>query len=263
MSAQTDYNHELPTPGSLLASIKVEFGPPAIIGRALLEAEQAAAARGVYLSFATFDKLLEVNAENNDSWKPLVGVFDPRMGTLKEENAFCVLGRNEAGDVVATQAARFYDWSLTTFYDEATSLRFAYPDPIAQKRDGERCELAGAAPHGVTGRVVFSGGAWYHPDYRKRDLGTILPRISRACALARWGCDWVMSLQAEAVYRGGFARRAGFTLAEPGVRWVNSALGTTDFVLVWMGRSEIVSDLAEFAEGLSVDGRGQVGSTGA
>jgi hypothetical protein len=52
-----------------------------------------------------------------------------------------LIGRNEAGEAVATQAARLYDWRTT------------------------------------------------------KGLGRILPRISRACAYARWALVWMGAKQ--------------------------------------------------------------------
>jgi hypothetical protein len=83
--------------------------------------EQQTLRRGI--SLATFDELLAVNEQNRDSWRPLVGVFDPRLNMLEPSSSYCILGRNELGEVVSTQAARLYAWRQTNFHDEATSLR--------------------------------------------------------------------------------------------------------------------------------------------
>jgi hypothetical protein len=114
------------TRGNLFDNIRVWHGPVDVIRRFLRLGEQEALRRGLSLSFATFDELLTVNEQNRDSWKPLVGVFDPRLNMLEPSSSYCILGRNELGEVVSTQAARLYDWRQTNFHDEATSLRFIY-----------------------------------------------------------------------------------------------------------------------------------------
>ena len=48
------------------------------------------------------------------------------------------------GQVVATHAARIYDWSETSLKDEAASLRMFYADPDAAFARGDRCEITSA-----------------------------------------------------------------------------------------------------------------------
>jgi hypothetical protein len=247
-----------PTRGNLLTNIKVQYGPLDLIGRFLLLGEEEALQRGVSLSFATFDELVAVNAQHRDSWKPLVGVFDPRLGMLDPTSAYCILGRNSTGEIVSAQAARLYDWPTTNFHDEATSLRLVYKDPERDRRPGESIRVTPGEAKGLTGRVVFSGAGWYHPDYRSTGLSTVLPRLSRACALTLWDPHYVMTLMAEPVFRGGFARRGGFTHAASGVHWTNSALGDIDFVLVWTTAEEAFSDLSAAIETLPARDRRQV-----
>ena len=63
----------------------------------------------------------------------------------------------------------------------------------------------------ITGRVVFSGAAWYRRDFRGKDLATILPRISRAYAFTRWNSDFTIGMMDDAVVAGGMAERVGHT----------------------------------------------------
>jgi hypothetical protein len=245
--------------GDLLDNIKVQYGPIDVIGRFLLLGEEEALRRGISLSLATFDELLQVNERNSDSWKPLVGVFDPRLGMLQPQCSYCILGRNHLGEVVSAQAARLYDWPTTNFHDEASSLKFIYKDPDKDKRPGEAIRVTAKEAKSISGRVVFSGAGWYHPDYRGTGLSTVLPRVSRACALTLWDPDYVMTLMAAAVFRGGFAQRGGFTRADSCVQWTNSALGNVDFVLVWMTGAEAIADLSAASASLVSRDHRQVG----
>ena len=111
------------TRDNLFDTIRVLHGPVDVIRRFLRLGEQETRRRGISLSFATFAELLAVNEQNKDSWRPLVGVFDPRLHMLEPSSSYCILGRNELGEVVSTQAARLYAWRQTNFHDEATSLR--------------------------------------------------------------------------------------------------------------------------------------------
>jgi hypothetical protein len=91
------------TRGNLFDTIRVQHGPVDVIRRFLRLGEQETLRRGISLSFATFDELLAVNEQNRDSWRPLVGVFDPRLNMVEPSSSYCILGRNEVGEVVSTQ----------------------------------------------------------------------------------------------------------------------------------------------------------------
>src|SRR6187200_2390191 len=62
----------------LITDITVESGPVDLLGRFFLKADTAARRRGVTLSFATFEELIEVNRRNSDSWKRIISMYDPR-----------------------------------------------------------------------------------------------------------------------------------------------------------------------------------------
>ena len=115
----------------------------------------------------------------------------------------------EGGDIVATQAARFYDFADTNLHEEATTLRLFYPDPTRMCRPGETCTITAPSAKGITGRVAFSGAAWYRPDFRGRELSSLLPPIGRAYAHAIWNTDCTFTFIAKALVDNGAWRRAG------------------------------------------------------
>jgi hypothetical protein len=246
------------TRGNLFDTIKIQHGPVDVIRRFLWLGEEEAQRRGISLAFAAFDELLAVNEQNRQSWRPLVGVFDPRLNMLEPSSSYCILGRDQRGEVVSAQAARLYDWRTTNFYDEATSLRFIYQNPEQNKRPGEGIRVTAKEAKNLRGRVVFSGAGWYRRDHRNTGLSTVLPRVSRACAMTLRDPDWVMTLMAEPVFRGGFAQRGGFTRSSSSVQWTNSGLGDVDLVLVWMTAEEAYSDLAAASKSLVSRGSRQV-----
>jgi len=158
-----------------------------------------------------------------------------------------VIGRQQGEEEAL---ARLYDWPTTNFHEQATQLRFVYKNPEMDKRPGESISIAAKDAGSLTGRVVFSGAGWYRRDYRSTGLSTVLARVSRACAPTLWDPDYVMTLMAEPIFRGGFAERGGFVHSASAVRWKNSALGDTDLVLVRMTAEEALSDLAAASKSL-------------
>jgi hypothetical protein len=88
-------------------------------------------------------------------------------------------------------------------------LRFIYKNPEQDKRPGEGIRVTAKGARGLRGRVVFSGAGWYRRDHRNTGLSTVLPRVSRACTLTLWDPDYILTLMAEPVFRGGSRNAAG------------------------------------------------------
>jgi predicted nucleic acid-binding Zn ribbon protein len=234
-----------PVSGRLPAYLKIKYGPVGLLGRFFLWADTAARDRGVTLFVASLQDLADVNKTNSETWRPLLPIFDPVLGGITPETGLVLIGRDKSGQVVATQAARVYDWSRTTLEDEAASLRMFYADPDAAFARGDRCEITTPVARKIAGRVVFSGAGWYRRDFRGKGLATILPRISRAYALTRWNSDFTFSVIADAVIAGGMAERSGYTRVERScVDFVVSPVGAARCALVWMQPDELLADLA-------------------
>jgi len=239
----------------LFSQMVMQHGPVGLLGRAILKAEEATRQQGVFLSFATFPELLQANQANSDTWLPIVTTFDCRYSDLNENSAFCILGRNREGDVVACQAARLFDWQDTNFQEEAQSLRLFYQDPSQAKLSTEQCRVSAVAARGTVGRVLYSGGAWYRRDFRGKGLVEYLPRIARAYAHTLWNIDCTVTLMAQAVVRGGVFPRNGYRNIEWAVDLVGTRLGDMHAAYLWIKQDEMLEDLNEFlgGEGTQVD----------
>lgn len=239
-------------PRSLASEITLEYGPRDLLAPFFLLAEQVALEQGVRLSFATMDELIEINRRNSASWRPILPIFDPKFG-IRPENAFCIVGRDQTGDVVATQAGRLYTWTDTNFHEECENLRILYDDPDAHRRNDEAMEVTAAAAKRIAGRVVFSGAVWNRRDFRGGVLSTLLPRIGRAYAFTRWSTDYTASFMAEDVVKGGVAARVGYRNVDWEIRMHHTPVwrdGTIRAALIWMGTDYLLSDLGDFARRL-------------
>ena len=234
---------------SLITDITVEHGPVDLLGRFFLKADTSARQRGVALEFGTFEELLEVNARNRDSWKPITSMYDHRYCPqgLAPDRAFCIFGRERGGDVVATHAARFYDVADdATLTDLAASSRLFYDEPERMKLPGERCEVSAPIAHSIRGRILINGAVWYHPTYRKRELAKIIPRVSRSYAFTHWKIDYSMGLAVEGPTKGGVVDRVGYPHLEWDLRLFNSTAGTLRCCLAWMDAAELMEDLTSW-----------------
>lgn len=145
-----------------------------------------------------------------------------------------------------------FDFGDETLADYLTSLRLFYPDPDRQKRDGESCTVDSPSARVINRRAVFSGGTWIHPDYRKRLMPMILPRISRALALTRWNTDYTFSLVNNILVTKGVAQAYGYQRVEPGILWFMAPVADRcEASLVWMPRAELLEDLSAFPQTLA------------
>jgi len=230
---------------SILDDINIEHGPRDVLVPFFIRVTEQLAQRGLNLAFEPFDVLVKANQENRDTWRPLIPLFDPTYG-FEPSEGFVIVGRNPDGNIVATQAARFYDWAATSFKSEAESLRLFYRDPENARQPRETCTVSSRNGERVSGRVVFSGGGWYRRDYRKQWLSGLLPRLSRAYALTRWDSQHTISIMAEAVVDGGMARRCGYTNIEYSVDLRGGPVGDVRCALVWMDTEQLIEDLVAF-----------------
>ena len=235
-----------PGAGPLLSHLAMRYGPLELLGNFFRCAETAARERGVTLTFADMAELIAVNELNRDSWLPLFPTYDIRHNTVGPDEAFCILGRDRHDKVVAAHAGRFFDLAGGSFHDLEQSMRLMYENPARSMRPGETCEVTAEATRSIRGRVVFSGAAWYHPDYRGKQLSTIVPILSRAYAFTRWKPDYLVAMMSDEVVRGGMTRRTGYTNIDWAIRVTNSPLGDLRFAFMWMEPPQLLQDVAKF-----------------
>jgi hypothetical protein len=226
---------------NFLADVRIDHGPRDLYARLFLRGDTMLRERGVNLSFAPLEELLEVNRRNSDSWRGLLPIFSAEDGGFTDENGFCLLARTANGQVVAAQAARLYDLTGTSFKEETENLRLFYPDPDAQRHDGEKIVVSAPSAEVITGPTTFSGAVWYHPSMRRQGLTSILPRITKALSQTRWDTDVTLSFMAEDVVKQGTAPRAGYAHVEWAIDLIDTpvARGTVHSALIWSGREEL------------------------
>jgi hypothetical protein len=240
--------------GDFLNQLCSVHGRGGVIGRFFLAAERAVRERGVRLEFGSFDDLVETNRRNFQSWSQLNRAFDASVAPIPRDRAFCILGRDRRGQVVATQAARFYDIGDQCIGDVMQSLRLFFPDTLTPEIAArETCEVTAPAARRIRGRVVYSGGGWYHPDFRGCSLSALLPRMSRAYAYTRWNSDYTVTWVVEALIRKGVLARYGYTNFEWGVRFSAGGQVYYEGAFAWMHRAQMLGDLARSLSQLTPD----------
>ena len=229
--------------------ISVNFGPAEILGPAFLAVDRAVREQGVYLSVShDLEDLLDANKRNRKNWYPLLPMFDASVGGITPETGFWVRGVNGEDEVVAAHACRLYSWPKTSLIEEFRSMRFMYPDPEVQKNPGEECIVETEVIGELTGRVCYSGAMWVRPDYRGRNLASLIPRVTRAYALTRWYPNFIMGMVKSADMSRGAKQTYGWPRVDSGVRWRGSNEGSEelDIVVGWFNQREVATDLEQF-----------------
>jgi hypothetical protein len=234
--------------GFLLDQIELRHGPVALLGRFFLLAEQAARDRGIYLRLhSDMASLAEIYPEVTPGRTlPVLSTFDPAHSDLSPKNAFWISGHDDSGAVVATQAARIFDMTRSTVERELVSMRLFFAKPEKHLAAGAQCLVDCPPATDMTGRVVYSGGAIYHPKVRGCGLSRILPRISRALAYSMWNSEQTISTVETLLIAKNVHRSYGYTRHSELVSLRGTNRGAMDFDLVWMPTSEMLDDLADY-----------------
>ena len=235
---------------ALLDGITVRHGPTRDLARFFLLADAASREIGVTLRLhGTLHGMIEANEAFSESWAPLVPTLDPRFSDMTPENSFWISGHDAGGRLVATQAARFLDLSRSHLDEELRSMRLLYADPSPALSKGARISVEGDAAIAaarIGGRTTYSGGGWYHPDFRRRGLSSVLPRISRSLALTRWDTAYTVSLVEPILTSKGVPGRYGYSRVETGISFTNTYRGDMELHLMWMDRDYLTRDMSAY-----------------
>ncbi len=233
---------------SFLDNISLRHDAPEVLAQFLLTAEMRVRALGVRLEFGSFEELRSCNQANRATWRPLVPTLDHTCNEIDTSLSFCILGRDQDGNVVATQAARMIDLRGTNLKAEAESMRLFYDGSPPQDLS---VLLSAPSAESISGNVVYSGGVWYHPRFRRQGLATLLPRMSRALAFGTWNADLVLSFVEDPLLRKDMASKYGYPRFERHFLLTDDRAGDVLFAggLIWISRAETLKDLRSWING--------------
>jgi hypothetical protein len=191
---------------SFLADVVIDHGPRDVLGRLFLLADTRLREKGIRLSFASLEELVAVNKANSDSWRPILPLFDPEVSDVGADNAHAMLGRDASGEVVCAHGCRIFNLGATTLKEEIERLRLFYRDPEASRGPGESMTCTVPIAETTRGEVLFTGAAWYRPDYRKTGIMPTLSTLNRAIFVSRWDPPFTFSFMAPELIKAGVAK---------------------------------------------------------
>lgn len=221
-------------------ALTVEHGPAELLGRFVVAGDRAARAVGMRLRLRhDFSTLNELNKQQSaiGNWYPLIDMFNPERTDVSPRNAFWIAGENQAGDIVATYAARIYYWPGTNLAEQAVAMLYG-------RDEGQPCVVTAPAAKDMTGLIMSVGAAWVRPDFRGRELSQLLPRMAKAYALSRWPLDWVLGYCTTKLVEKGVA--AGYGSKHFSYSIVYPDLPFGELVLAYTAGDEAYDDLDDY-----------------
>lgn len=146
-------------------------------------------------------------------------LFTPGWARPGAENAFWIIGRDETGRIMHTQAMRRIDLAQRPLSDY---LQENFCEFIPDNLEIDRVRSSyrpGPSARRICGSVVFHADVWLGGDrgrYRGTGLSSLLGRYAFYSAMRAWNPDHVFGFMTNSVAQKGFAERQGYMHAEPG-----------------------------------------------
>jgi GNAT superfamily N-acetyltransferase len=233
-------------------ALVIKHGPTQLLGRFILEADKAAREAGLRLRLRhDFAELNRINQQEvkSGNWYPLINMFNPERANIAPENAFWLSGENEDGEIVTTFATRIYYWPDTNLEEQAVAMLYG-------RDEGQRCIITADAAKLISGVVMSSGAAWVRPDYRRRGLSQLLPRIAKAYAVSRWPIDWTFGFVTRILVEKGVASSSYGTGRYSYSIWFPD-LPFGELVVAYTAVREVYEDLAKYLTTVLSGSRGE------
>lgn len=248
-------------PGTpLLQAIRIRTEPRGDFARFFLRAEQLLFEEGIRVQSVEPATLVEVNEANRESWPPLFGAMDYRKQPIAAADMSTLVGYDRDGMAVATTAVRRLDYTRTNAYDELTSLRLIFGVKAEEMRAFAEFELTAPTPPRIRGHVLYHGGVWVHPQYRKRGFTRIMPKLNRYLALAQRTFDFEIAMASAALLKPHVAKSYSVEASEPYYAYKEHGRKLYDGVFNWSSRDWIIATLRRDLEDMEqTDASGHVG----
>jgi hypothetical protein len=225
-------------------AITITQGPRRLLARFVLEGDKAARRMGLYLRVRhDFDALLALNRfeATRGNWYQLPYSFDPERTKLGPENAFWISAENQAGEIVATWAARIHYWPESDLAEQARAVFYGVDH-------GEPCIVTAPGARAITGFSVFGGCTWVRPDFRGKQLYRLLPRIAKAYAFGQWPLEWSFCFITRELVDRGLAVGYGQKNLSYSIFYPQSPWGDVEFAVAYTSAEDTYAEFADFLE---------------
>ncbi len=172
---------------------------------------------GVELETGSDFVVLEKALKEHSARGPLTPKFDPQNNDLDENTAFWILGRDNSGEIVHTQAVRLLDLeggSLASYL----ALRFDDFTPDGWSVDTKKSRFRPApGSKSIEGTVCYHGEFWLNGGkrgVRGTGLTVLAARLAMVISLMKWSPDYIFAFMHSLTICKGLAAKAGFMHTE-------------------------------------------------
>lgn len=176
--------------------------------------------------------------------QPLGLPFDCKKHFIKPANGFWIVGWNQQGELVHTQAMRLIDLAGVSLAEYLQERFTDFPPPVANLDLPRSRYHPGPSAKKILGTACYHGDLWLkggEGGYRSKGMPTVLARLALVCSMLRWAPDHVFGFMVQPVAFKGLAEREGYMHSEPGSlfwHYTDSNIITEVFT-VWMRREDI------------------------
>lgn len=172
-------------------------------------------------------------------------IFDPDESDVSASNAFWLVGRNAAGEIVLTQAIKLVKVGQAGFLNHMRKNLFDY------RPKGDRLDIAKSQINltdraaNLSGDLCYYGELWIKRTYRGSCLTAIMPRLMFAIAISKWSPNVVFGIMEPLAACKGLAAREGFMhLEQGGLHWWDRTTSETfEEWLVWTTRDDFIFNM--------------------
>jgi hypothetical protein len=232
---------------SFVEDLQINHGPANVLGRFFLFADTYMKQHGVTLTLSTLESASLLQDTHKDTWTVFPPMLDTRLSDIPKSLSYCLIGRNAAGEIVTSQGGRIFELHNQSFADIIADQSFFY-GPGGEPQPGQpTCKIWAPVARDICGRVVYSGALWVRPDFRGHKFASLLPRLSRSFALARWGTNYTVAFISNSSMQTPLKQMYGYSRFTDGFLMTNiGSVGDVTGPLMWMDTEELVRDLSQF-----------------
>lgn len=166
-------------------------------------------------NFAEYSEIIKTERKVQNLGAP----FDYEKYDLPRSESFWLIGRNENGELIHTQAAKKVHLGNRNLAGHLLKRFVDFPPPIPGVDLKNSRFRATPGAHRISGNVVYHGEVWMAPDegaYRGTGLSTVLARTGLLEVMRRWNPDFIYGFMLRQVAFKGFSERMGYFHNEPG-----------------------------------------------
>ncbi|MFK7746041.1 MAG: hypothetical protein AB8B47_13380 [Roseobacter sp.] len=144
--------------------------------------------------------------------------FDPQRQPLNPENAYWMVGLDDQGEVVHTQALKRLNLSQTNLGDYMSTNLQEFEPPMGGIDYSKSQYRPGPGAKRMSGVVTYHGEFWLGGDpgqFRGTGMSSLLARHAFLTAMMRWDPDYFFGLMSRSLVMKGFSARFGYMHTDP------------------------------------------------